>query len=222
MSTFGTVFTSVITSAAFGGLLVFALREVFKAWLKRHLDAYVETLKHELQREALKAELTTKQKHVTYPQVLAKLRSAESALVEFASGEWQRDWMHLDEAELTREMVRMRLTAHLRANVLNLFRSDRNVGFSELQIHAREAALDRASRLAAAADRYVLRNALYLTAPVRGGALTVAEKILGATQSVSIHGDLQEVHTVVRELETDLPTLEATMQRELEPRPHGA
>jgi hypothetical protein len=135
---------SAATSTGILGFFGFVFREAIRARLKRSVDAYVETLKHDLQREALKAELNTKQKHAIYPRVAAKLRRAEDALNSLVGAE-EPDWHDLDETELVAELLRMRIRARHRTSLLEHYRRDRTVAFGELQLAARQAAYEKAS-----------------------------------------------------------------------------
>ena len=207
---------NVLTAAAFVGLLFFALREALKASLKRDVDRYVELLKHDLQREALKAELTTKQNHFIYPRLMRKLRRAQGAFGELI-GSFGPGWQGLDDEELAALLQKMRVPGKQRKALLEKLRNGDPSATPELEKVIWNHKISRAYQLAVQAKNYTILNALFLSEPVHSAALAIANK-MAVSAFGTFHNmnptDLDKTKTAA---ETELPLLEEQMRADLRP-----
>ena len=113
----------ILTGAAGGALVAFfgwLLRESIKAALQRDVTAHDEYLKYDLQREMLKAQLSTTQVHSVYPRLMEKLRRAEGAVGGPMGLQSKPSYDDYDLDDFTEVMKRLKLPGGERRRLLDL------------------------------------------------------------------------------------------------------
>jgi len=144
---------------------------------KAELVRLTEQLKHGLEREMLKAQLSTSKVHQIYPILYERILRAHSAVADLTGGRMEPTY----EDYSTQDFIELLERRHLlpqgeRALLLKNIATDREKGIQKLRHVLRRVEIQHARGLLIKASNYRVVKGLYLSEPV--GAL--AYQILNA------------------------------------------
>jgi hypothetical protein len=221
----------LLAGVAGGGVVAFfgwLLRESLKAWLQRELTSEAEHLKHDLQREMLKAQLSTTRLHAIYPLMFEKLRRAEGAVGGLIGLQFAPSYDEYDRADFERLLDDLSLPGGEKSRILQELDHDRRSGIAELNKTKRRVDLQRAQRRLFRAKNFIILKSLYASEPIKNAALGVCNDLWGAWVDIDVGTDANDfkfIKNAQEELESAgkaLLALETMMRRELHPTGDGA
>ena len=216
----------VLSGALGGGVVAFfgwLLRESIKASLQRELTSQAEHLKHDLQREMLKAQLSTTKVHAIYPVMFEKLRRAEGAVGGMTGLTFAPTFEAFDHADFERVLDGLKLPSGEKSRLLQELDQHRQTGIDELNKTMRRVDLQRARERLFRTRNFIILKSLYVSEPVKNAALEVWKVLWDAWVDLETGTDSKDFKffkNAQKELEsanTLLLALEAKMRDELHP-----
>lgn len=216
----------LLPGATGGGIVAWVIwrnRERFKASLQRDLTAEAEQLKHGLQREMLKAQLSTTQHHVVYPRLFERLRRAEGAVAGLTGLTFEASYEGYDHNDFERVLDDLKLPSGERARLAAALERNPRSGADELRATTRRVKLERARQRLFRTKNYIILKSLFLTDPVKKAALDAWGVLWHAwvdleTAFESKDGKLQlQANRELEVVGNRLQALEALMRAELNP-----
>jgi hypothetical protein len=223
---------ALLTALVYGGKLVLekwlqrreerqkAERQTELESHKAELVRLTEQLKHSLEREMLKAQLSTSKVHEVYPRLYARIVRAHGAVAGLLGGYEQtyQDYDLDDFDELLREK---RLPRGERERLLERIKAGREDGIKELRRVLRRVRIHNARTQIGKAFNYHALKALYLSQPVGALALKIleAENRCWASMQNEWEAGLNSSN-IVEDLQGALEKaeqLQLLMQKELQP-----
>jgi hypothetical protein len=216
------MFNVVLGGAAGGALVAFfgwLLRESIKASLQRDVTAHAEYLKHDLQREMLKAQLSTTQVHSVYPRLMEKLRRAEGAVGGPMGLQFKPTYDDHDLDDFTAILTRLTLPGGERQRILGLLEHSRREGIQELQKVERRVELWRGRASVGKARNFAVLKSLYLSEQVKKVTWDALAKLnhVWIDCDPNAGPDYVGARASLEEAEKLLAELEAIMRDELRP-----
>jgi hypothetical protein len=182
---------NTLLSGLAGGSLVaffaFLLRESIKAALTRSLTVQAELLKYELQREMLKAQLSTTQSHALYPRLLAKLHRANGVLAGHYGLRFSPSYEDHSQKDFERIVSELNLPGNERDRILGMLNTDRRSGVNELEKVMRREELQRARRLIIQARNFAILKSVFLSNPVKDLAIEITKTLWSAWVDIDVN-----------------------------------
>jgi hypothetical protein len=224
------IIRTLLAGVAGGGLVAFfawLLRESIKAALQRDLTAQAERLKYELQREMLKAQLSTEQLHLIYPKLAGKLRRAEGAVGDLQGIRFAPSYEGYDVSDFEAVLKDLRLPGAERARLLAALERDRGQGVRELEKTVRRVEKEKARVVVNTAQNFIILKALYLSSAVKEGSFAATKTLWDAWVDLDISAQAAgaegaEYFTRARQelasAAEQIKAVENLMQQELQPR----
>jgi len=187
---------------------------------KAELVRLTEQLKHGLEREMLKAQLSTSKVHEVYPRLYARIVRAHGAVAGLMGGYEQtyQDYDLDDFDELLREK---RLPHGEREALLRRIKADREDGIEELRRVLRRVRIHSARTQLSKAFNYHALKALYLSQPVGALALKIleTENRCWASMQTAWEAGLNSSNIIenLQDALQKVDQLQLLMQKELQP-----
>lgn len=175
------------------GFVVWAIRRLVDHRLdakmaihKSDLERQADLLRHELQREMVKVELSANRLHVVYPRLFDKLQRAHGAIAGLLGARFAESYEGYDRTDIEGTIARLRVPGELRDKVLQKFDRDRAYGIAELKALERRVEIQRAHNTFNRAKNYLIVKSLYASREVKDATLGVLEKLWKAWVEVQV------------------------------------
>lgn len=236
MVDFGRVLGWVVSfggSAGAVGFVVWAIRRLVDHRLdakmaihRSDLERQADLLRHELQREMVKVELSANRLHVVYPRLFDKLQRAHGAIAGLFGARFAESYDGYDRADIENTIARLNVPRAFRDKVLVVFDRDRADGIAELKSLERRVEIQRAHNSFNRAKNYLIVKSLYASREVKDAAFGVLNELWKAWVEVQV-GEMpgnpggtrfDQFSAAVDSAVKQLNQLEELMRRELQPR----
>lgn len=195
--------------------------EAFKGDLGRE----TERLRHDLQREMLKAQLSTGALHLVYPRLFDKLRRAHGAIAGLMGTRFTGTFEGYDRADIESTLSELRIPGEMRRRVLESFDRDRDEGVRRLKALGRRREVADARAVYVKAQNYFVLKSLFASKEVKDQVKVALDHLWKAWVEVDVGGmpgnpsgvNYEKHDLSVAAATQALNLLETTMRKELEP-----
>lgn len=215
---------------------VLCVKWLAEKWLERRFESHkaelgrlTEQLKHGLEREMLKAELSTSKAHQVYRSLYEKIVRAHGAVSGLVGLGFASSYEGCDAEDFKRVLERAKLSHGESERILRAIETERRTGVEELQRALRQAGFHNAQIQVLKAKNYQILKALDLSPSVQSAAGEITTVLWNAwvdTHTAQMPGNpeagrmMKDARNALRELESKskLKQLEQLMRKELQPR----
>jgi hypothetical protein len=227
--------TSVGAGAFFSWLFKESLGRLLQRSLEKDVERYkselsaqsaqqLEHLRHEMQKQMLRAQLATTKTHEVYSNLYKKLREVEGRVAGLLGVRFSTDLSTHSSEQIAAYLERLRIPGDERDEVVALYQTDRRTAIEKLDKLARRVEEIEARSAHNDATRYLVEEGIFVSKPVRD----LAQKVLTELWSAWVANDMMGRDVVLdRWLEgfrksteaakADLETLENLMRDDLLP-----
>jgi hypothetical protein len=218
-----------LTQAAVGLGFVWLFKEAIRAAMlksaqkdlerqKHELSRLSETLKFQLQREMIKAELSTAKIHEIYPHLAELLRLAEGAVARFFGIMRSPDFKNLSNEEIDFHLEQSGFPLATRTKLIETITKDRERGLKTIdQVFSTHEIID-ARRRVIDARNYTITKSLYISPTIRQHALDITTSLHNLTVDLELKIVPKEFRAQLESVSTILNEVEEKMRDELNPR----
>jgi hypothetical protein len=213
-----------------GALWIFG-KWIGERWLERRFESHkaelvrlTEQLKHGLEKEMLKAQLSTSKVHEVYPKLYEKLSRAHGAVAQLVGLSWEPTYEDYNDEDFSQLLIRARLPHGQREQLLTAIGKDRGRGIDELKRVMRRIRVQSARREVINAKNFRVLKALYLSKEVKSLATEIDSTLWSTWVDIETgyesppSGTPISVIPKLSELDEKLQRLDEVMRQELQPR----
>ncbi len=212
---------------------VVGIKWLAERWFERRFESYkaelgnlTEQLKYVLQKEMLKAQLSTSKVHEVYPRLYGKILRAHGAVAGLMGLRFASTYEGYNQQDFRKLLVRERLPFGETDRLLKVIEADRESGIEELKQVLRRVELHRGRLLVQRAKNYRILKALYLSQEVTSLADGLTTGIYNYWVDVEV-GEMpdnpmplnyRQLRKQLTELDGSLEQLKQLMRKELLPK----
>lgn len=173
----GTLLTSVLSSAGFSGLVVYILRN----WIIHEFKKDVENHKHILQIDIIKAQLQSKEVISTYQEMYEKIEVAFGATSKLVSMfRVVNNYSKCNENDIEKILVEYGATDLKTQQIKALFASNATNKVQAMNDYLEVLLLSKANEQQRETKNYIIIKALYLQDEIEKLGLEIVNKISGS------------------------------------------
>lgn len=192
--------------------------ESHKAELARHS----EQLKHDLQREMLKAELATGKMHEVYAQLWELIVRAHGTVAGLVGGRFAPSYDNYDAEDFAKLLADTHLPHGEQARLLQAIERNRKTGQQEVERVFRRVEIDEARRQVFEAKNYAALKSPFLSPAVRERTAAFTKAIWSAWVDIHVgsmpgNPNSQNPLPALNEADEKLTELEVQISKELHP-----
>jgi hypothetical protein len=229
MSDLSNILLSVGTSLISSGLLTVYFKERIKAGIaaqvqkevnshKQQLDTLTEYIKHDIQKNTIKAQLHTTNLHATYPELYKKLIIAHGAIAGLNNFSWvtnYKEYSPEDIIELLKDRNVLRSTTE---DIIETFRHNPDEGDKKLKKLMTDLKISDAQKAHQDMKNYWLINELYLDDRI-SKAIDGFNKDLAKVwaSAISPREPGRRIEQAEERLQSALAEIKKLIQQQLEP-----
>jgi hypothetical protein len=135
--------------------------------LRAELSARNEAMRHELQKQFLRAELATTKAQEVYPELMGRVLRAEGAIGALWGSRWVPDFKTYSTEQLTQLLKEARPAGEEEKEILDILEHSKKEGIKRIEKVLRRREVEEAKRLHVEASNYLLLQRLFINKRVR-------------------------------------------------------
>lgn len=212
----------------FSGFLLFVLRSPIEQWLKRKtekdieryrsdLATEVEIAKQDLQKDALRFQLSMSRLHEIYPAIYEALKYAEGAVGRLTGMSMYQDIGPLTDDEAKQRVDELQVDRNSKSEILALLKSNAGEAQRRYVKAVRTTQLIEARTAKVKAHNLILKKALFMSEELREECLQVSTGLEHALIELEIAEDPVAAAAKLEEVSEAIRFIENTMRSELRP-----
>ncbi|MFY0567087.1 hypothetical protein ACN28E_25060 [Archangium lansingense] len=192
--------------------------------VKSELNARNDVIRHELQKQMLRAQLSTTKTHEVYSQLIKLARTAEGAVSSLWGLRREPTFEKFSAADIQKVLQDAKTPGEEEREILEHFASDRDGAIDRLKEVLRRKEMRDARRSCEALKNHIILEGIFMTSPVRELSFKVSQELWGAyvavesgTQAPGMSKFTEDYQRRCEEAAKGLRLLEEAMRADLLP-----
>jgi hypothetical protein len=216
------IVTTIGLSIPINGVIIFCFKEAVKGSIKKDLnlqkaklDDARENLKHELEKEILRARFSTEKQHVIYPEMYRLLRVAAGSIGRFYNIAFTNNFDDFNTEDLTNDLRNRKIPEGAIQKLLAAVQNGRTAGLKEIERYLYQQEFVLAQMAITEAKNFLLLQELYMTTEIAEDGLSVCKGLqlawIGAQNSGNAEQGLADYNQASDKLDEMIPKIKAAL-----------